>query len=454
MSIFKLAFYCLYLLQLENYNIPRFWKIIIDKARSKAFSISQRQKIVWTKKAVLVLLIGIILALIGSLSLAYFYPEPWSAIILVVAFLIYFNLLAPFFFTIAVWLITPFDSVAKKAIISQAKSKIAGFKNLKIIGITGSYGKTTMKECLASVLSEKFKVLSTPENINTPVGISRLILDKLTSDTEIFVVEMGAYQRGDIKSLCEITRPDIAVLTGINQAHLERFGSIENTIAAKFEIVSSSKINALVVLNEENKLVKDNYQKFLGSRKMFFYNNSKQDISEINIPLLGTFVPSIINGCVIIGKELGMGESDILSGIQKIKQIPHRLQLINPTNGVTVIDDSYNGNPDGGREAIKVLGTFNDKRKIYLTPGLVEMGEDSKSIHLKIGQQLAKVADLVILVKNSVTPFIAEGLKIESYLPEKIMWFDSALSAHEKLKEILKPGDVILFQNDWPDNYV
>ena len=262
-------------------------------------------------------------------------------------------------------------------------------------------------------------------------------------------MEMGAYRRGEIKALCEIATPDIAVLTGINEAHLERFGSIENTIKAKFEIVENAKSDALIVLNNDNFFVRENYKFHLGTRGVDFYKATERQLDYPAVPLLGEYIWGTINACVIIAKKLGMNDQEILRGIAKIKPVPHRLEKIENPNGITIIDDSYNGNPDGVKEAIKVLGKFEGRRKIYITPGLVEAGERIKTVHNSIGESLNPVADLVILIKNSVTPFIAEKLD-----PKKVIWFESAQEAHASLPNILKSGDVILFQNDWPDNYI
>lgn len=137
-----------------------------------------------------------------------------------------------------------------------------------------------------------------------------------------------------------------------------------------------------------------------------------------------------------------------------VEPIAHRLQPLNGANGVLVIDDSYNGNPEGVREAIEVLAEYHDRRRIFLTPGLVEIGAKSASIHREIGAALAKVANLVILIKNSVTPFIYEGLKSAGFNESGVIWYNTAPEAHQDLGKIIKSGDVVLFQNDWGDNYV
>lgn len=403
-----------------------------------------RKELVWTLKIKLIFVLAVLL----QIALSFWLTD--STVLAIILFIV-LSFVHFIFLIVASVLLLPFDFAAKKIIVRKATRKISKFRDLKIIGITGSYGKTTMKEALAAVLAQKFKVLKTPENINTPLGISRLILKELSADIEIFIVEMGAYKRGDIRALCEIARPDISILAGINEAHLERFGSLSDTIRAKFEIVENARDNALIVLNSEDERVKQNYQKYLGARKVLFYSREDDlaDFRKIDIPILGEYIWGVVSACVIIARELGMNPGQIGEGITKIKPVPHRLEMIRSTNDVIVIDDSYNGNPDGAREAVKVLSRFPGRRKIYVTPGLVEMGTSSSEIHREIGHNLNSVADLVVLIKNSVTPFIAEELP-----QEKIIWFSSAQEAHSRLREIIQPGDVILFQNDWPDNYL
>ena len=449
MKLFRPLLFQLYLLQLENYNLRRYFKLAGNKLASDPLGHSQRQKIVWTPKAKTIFALSLLIAFLPAQSLAVRFNGLPLQIILTLALAIFFaNTLATGFLSLAVLVFYPADFFTKKTIFARARQRLSKFPNLKVIGITGSFGKTTFKECLSPILGEKYNVLKTPENINTPVGISRLVIKELNEQTQILVIEMGAYQTGDIKEICQIAAPDIAVLTGINEAHLEMFGSIENTIATKFEIAQFAKPDALVVLNENNALVKNNFAKHVGNRKVLWYQDSETLPLGATTPLLGSYVAGILNACVLIAKELGLTEDEIKRGIAKIKPIPHRLQVIENANGVTVIDDSYNGNPAGAVEAIRVLGKFIG-RKIYITPGLVEMGTEAQTVHRKIGEQLSGVADQLILIRNSVTPFIAAGFNNDS----NIIWFNSATEAHAGLKEILKSGDVILFQNDWPDNY-
>ena len=450
--MFKIIKNHLYLLQLENYDLPRFLKVVFLRPFPKT---KPRQELVWTPKLIVVFILALGFVFSVAWGNLLYYGFRWTGILLSVIYTLAFINLFPLVLVLALLVVKPFDLVARTMILTRAKTKLAKVPNLKIIGITGSYGKTTMKEILATVLSQRFQVLKTPENINTPRGVARRIQSELTESTEIFIVEMGAYHRGDIRSFCNLTRPDIVILTGINEQHIERFGSLDNIIKAKFEIIENAKGQALTLLNGENELICQNYKKFnVENKKIVFYSKESPYPNPLNKRLLGEYASGMINASVIIGRELGMSRDEIHRGIENLKPIPHRLELIENPNGVTVIDDSYNGNPDGVDEAIKVLSKFSNRRKIYITPGLAELAERSRDIHVKIGEKLSEVADLVILVRNRVTPFIAEGLKRRDFADNKILWYETALQAHEDLGNILKSGDVVMFQNDWPDNYI
>ena len=156
---------------------------------------------------------------------------------------------------------------------------------------------------------------------------------------------------------------------------------------------------------------------------------------------------------ILIGQEFNMDIADIKAGIWKIKPSKHRLELVPTTNGVTVIDDSYNGNPAGALAAMEVLSKFKGRRKIYVTPGLVEMGPASERVHTELGRRLGRVADIAIFIKNSVARYIMKGLESSGFDIKNAIVFESAVEAHARLVDILKPGDVVIFQNDWPDNY-
>lgn len=478
-GVIKIIKYQLYLLQLENYDLLRFWHLI--KQTQGWPRRPARKPLVWTAKLAAVLLLAVALDLTVAIWLGSFFG--WGAGGLLAAGAVFLLLSFVFFMflMVAVAILSPVDYFLKKILIGAARRKLGRFPNLKIIGITGSYGKTTMKEVLATLLEEQLNVLKTPENINTPLGVARLILKELSAATEVFIVEMGAYRRGDIRALCEIAKPEVAILTGINESHLERFGSLANTIATKFEIVDNAAEDGLVILNGDDPEVLKNYSAHIGKRKAILYGlknplggtfaiknqhffedgsgisfelwQQNESLGNFKVPILGEYILGTILACVIIMKELGLNLRNLRERISWIKPVPHRLEVVPNQNGILVIDDSYNGNPEGVKEAIGVLGKFSGRRKIYVTPGLVEMGNRTREVHLKIGEELGKVADLVMFIKNSVTPVIAEGLMASKFPAAQILWFGSRQAASDALPKILKTGDVVMFQNDWPDNY-
>jgi UDP-N-acetylmuramoyl-tripeptide--D-alanyl-D-alanine ligase len=385
------------------------------------------------------------------------------ALVLLFALGLYFSYI---FLIVIDLLLLPIDVFIKELVILFAKNKIKKLNNLKIIGIAGSYGKTGMKDLITTVLREKYQVVKTPESFNTPIGIARTILEEVNEKTDILVVEMGEYYTGDIKNICSIAPPQIGVVTGINEAHLERLKSIDNTVKTIFEIAQNMKSSGILLLNGKDEFIKNNYKKFVpNSQEIYFYQaKGKIEFNEdapgfiyqkIFFPVLGQYNLDKIDGVIYIAKKLGLTLHEIETGLKKIKTPAHRLQpILNHEKNILVIDDSYNGNPDGVEEAIKTLSLFKKRRKIFITPGLVEIGDKNMEVHQRIGKRLNDVVDLVILIKNSVTPHIEEGLIKNGFNKESILWFDSMMEAQNNLGKYLKTGDVVLFQNDWPDNYV
>lgn len=455
----------LYLLQLENYELKRFWVLLCRNGYFKLPE-AQRKDLIWTPKIRLIFGISILIC-IGLLIFVASISLYLSFFVFILSFFF-----LPIFYTVILFLIYPVEYLVKQSLINKAKRIIADDHGLKIIGIAGSYGKTTMRATLESVLSQKFKVLATPESVNTPLGIADWIIKKYKKNTEILIVEMGEHYTGDIEYLCKMMPPDISIVTGINEAHMERMGSIEMIASTIFEIGKDSKLDAKFFLNGDDKNILKYYKRNFSDGNAEFYSaNDKKitskcfdkkelgwnldifGIGDVHISIIGEYILGNVIVVSQIGLSLGMTVSDIKKGLALLQPVEHRLQPIRGNGNVLVIDDSYNGNPDGVREAIKVLGSFSDRRKIYLTPGLVETGPSNQKIHTEIGRHLAEVADIVVLIKNSVTPYIASGLESAGFKKENIIWFDTALLAHKSLDQILKPNDVILFQNDWGDQY-
>jgi len=452
-----------YMLQENLYDIRPY---IEWYGRTTDFNaVMKRKKLVMTAKAKLLLVWLYLLSVLLIILSAYFLLT--QQYVLGIAML----LLMPYYLALGVMLPLVAGTVLiqrprEKRIIRSARTKLADHTGIKI-AIVGSFGKTTMKEILLATLSEGKRVAATPGNMNTPLGISRFI-SRLDGSEEVLIFELGEYYPGDIRDLCDLVQPDMGVITGINEAHLERFKTIDKTIATIYELADYLGSKPLWV-NGESKLALDAIRP--GNSSYTRKGVDKLKVQHAATGLEGTDFQIVGGGSklrlhsdllgmhnvgplaagVAVATDLGLTAQQIEAGISKTKPFEHRMQPASAA-GIWTIDDSYNGNPDGARVAIEFLGAIKGHRRVYVTPGLVEVGPATAVVHTQIGLDLAKKVDVVVLVKNSATPFIANGLK-EGGFTGKILWYDDGLTCLNALPHITKSGDVVLLQNDWSDNY-
>jgi len=382
------------------------------------------------------------------------------------------------------YLILPIEQLINGYYLRDARKRIRTLQP-KIIGITGSYGKTSTKYILHQILSQKFKTLMTPDSYNTPMGICKVIRGDLLPEHEIFIVEMGAYKRGDIRELCRLTPPEIGILTAVGPQHLERFKSIENIARGKYELIEALPTNGLAIFNVDNEIcagladktdsvpvirygVETNASENT-SLRLTAHNITQSDkgltftvvdkvagTTEITTRLLGKHNVSNILAAIGVALNCDMTLQEITDAFKALEPVPHRLQLIPSAAGVTVIDDSFNANPVGAKAALEVLTDFISEKegnKILVTPGMVELGELEYEENRQFGIEASKVCDLVILVGPSRTAPILDGLKNANY-PEKQIYVANNLDeAQQHLTQHVASGDVVLFENDLPDNY-
>ncbi len=448
----------IYILQREDYKAGRFLSFVYSDLRW--YSYEKRQRIDWTKKASAIYYSAwllIVLLLVLSVYLINF----WTLL-----FLIILVPLLPFLILFILLLFSPLDYLLKKRVVSSAQRFLA-FAKTPVIGITGSYGKTSLKEILAVVLESGFKIVKTPNNINTDLGIAYFILANQSEikNADFFIVEMGAYQIGDIAKVCDLVSPAYSLLTGINEAHLERFGGIENTIKAKFEL--AERTSQKIILNLDDKNVRENYKNFklpeyIGidysrANDVFFlpdFAGLSFEYEEIKFStrLLARHNIILIIMALALAKEVGLDLNRAVKPIAEMPIIKNRLEPIwNAVSKLMIIDDSYNGNFAGFISGLEVLGRALG-RKLVITPGLVELGEKKEERHREIARLYAsKKIDLVLLIKNSATAYIADEFKKIGFSSYKE--YPDALLAHKDLGAVLRAGDTIIFQNDWPDNY-
>lgn len=368
----------------------------------------------------------------------------------------------------------PVEKLVTELYFRDAQRKLAAREDVIKIGITGSYGKTSVKFILGTILQEKFQTLVTPSSFNTPMGVTRIIREKLTPAHQVFVAEMGARHVGDIKELCRLVRPTYGVLTSVGPQHLDTFHTLDRIKNTKYELMDAIPEDGCCFFPDDGAICRELYDRTAKDKRLCSLKETENaDVwaSDITVSALGSrFTLHTREGWEVcetrllgehniqnillaatVGLRLGMTLKQVARGISRIQPVEHRLQLIQ-SPGVTIIDDAFNSNPRGAEAALKVLAAFPGRR-IIITPGMVELGEGEQEFNRNFGQQIAHSADIAILVGKKHTAPIAEGLRNEKFPEENLHIVSSLEEASELLQQLGRAGDVAMFENDLPDNY-
>ncbi len=356
---------------------------------------------------------------------------------------------------------------------NKASKKLKSMNNMNVIGITGSYGKTSSKNILSDILNVRYNALPTPKNFNTTYGIMRTINEYLDKFTDTFIVEMGAFRMGEIKILCDFVKPKYGIITTIGTAHLETFGSRENICKGKFELIESLPSDGIGILNGD-----DEYQlnyKIKNDCKilMIGINNKKVDLYADNIKLsssgmsfdahfkgdkkaykfetklLGQANIYNILAAVLLGKNLGITIDELIRAVKMVKAVEHRLELKKMGN-INIIDDAYNSNPVGSKMALEVLDLMKGK-KIIVTPGMIELGEEQYNINKQFGENISEVCDEVILIGEEQTKPIYDGLIEKKYDKKHIHILNDVKKAFPLMQQLSGKETYVLLENDLPD---
>ncbi|MFA6190094.1 MAG: UDP-N-acetylmuramoyl-tripeptide--D-alanyl-D-alanine ligase [Candidatus Staskawiczbacteria bacterium] len=374
----------------------------------------------------------------------------------------------------------------KKLIYKKAREKIKKLKNLAVIGITGSYGKSSTKEFLYAFLSKKYKVLKTTGNINTEIGVAQTVLKKLKPDHEIFIVEMGAYRKGEVALLCDIVKPKIGVVTGVNEQHLSLFGSLDNLLSAEGgrELADSLPKDGKLFLNGDNKYCLDLYKKFEGSAPLgvrakiyslsnklldsdiwsdsitvhknevsFLAIDKSGDLAHFGANVLGKQNVQNILGAILVAKELGVNFGDISDACKKIKPNLIGATLKKGKHNIDIIDSSYSSNPDGVLADLDYLSIFSNK-KIIVMPCLIELGQASSKIHEKIGKKIGQVCDLAIITNKENFKDIEKGFNSTKKNKAKCILCNNAKDAYSMITVFAKSGDAVLLEGRVPGGLI
>lgn len=385
-----------------------------------------------------------------------------------------FPLLMPLWVALGGLCAWPVEKLVSEMYFRDAQRKLAARPDLIKIGITGSYGKTSVKFILGAILQEKFQVLVTPSSFNTPMGVTRIIREKLMPAHQVFVAEMGARHVGDIRELCRLVHPHHGVLTSVGPQHLDTFHTIDRIKSTKYELMDAIPDGGCCFFPDDGAICRELFDKTRKEKRLCaLYGADDADVwaSDVTVSpsgsaftlhtmndeircetkLLGEHNIQNILLAATVGLHLGMTLRQVARGIARITPVEHRLQLI-PSTGVTIIDDAFNSNPNGAKAALRVLREFPGRR-IIITPGMVELGDGEDEFNHEFGLYMAECVDVAILVGRKHTSPIAKGLR-EGGFDEKNLHVVSSLDeAAALLRQIGHAGDVALFENDLPDNY-
>ncbi|MBQ3605914.1 MAG: UDP-N-acetylmuramoyl-tripeptide--D-alanyl-D-alanine ligase [Muribaculaceae bacterium] len=372
-------------------------------------------------------------------------------------------------------LLAPVEKHINKKYYNDAARILASMPDLKIIGITGSYGKTSTKHYLHRILSEKYDVLMTPGSFNTTLGVIRTIREYLKPYNEVFIVEMGAKQQGDIKEICDLVNPQMGIVTAVGEQHLESFKSIENVQSTKFELIDALPSDGLGVVNDDFPFVanrkvdnvecvryavnetgnasytaKDIIYDETGTRFTIVGNGKEL---TLHTRLVGECNISNLIAAVIIALRLDVPDEKIRYAVEKIEQVEHRLNLKRTPGGITIIDDAFNSNPTGSKMAMDVLSRFNKGKRIVITPGMIELGDKQYELNEALGVKIAECADVAIIVGEYNKDALLNGIKQGNMNKENVHAVASFNDAQRVLASIAKAGDTVLYENDLPDTF-
>jgi UDP-N-acetylmuramoyl-tripeptide--D-alanyl-D-alanine ligase len=476
--------------QLESYKRPWFRQWCAAEPRRRLFLErfeGAKKPLVMTGRAWRTIITGTALTIFGILipsGLMHInFGTPFDLITCSLMFAVMF-VAVPEVLMLSDLLMTPIQKAINWGYLRAARRKLHRIRPI-VVGVTGSYGKTSTKFAIERIVGASARVLATPSSFNTPLGVARTINEFLEDSHEVFVVEMGARQVGDVAAICRAVAPTVAVLTAIGPAHLETFGSLEAIRRTKFEIVRSLPAGGIAVLNVDDpevaalaapgphppeltlpqgvKVIRYGLDQALapdvtavdvrqGARGTDLTVVAGDVRIEGRTRLLGKHALGHLLAGVAVAVALEHDLGPIPRALQDMEPVEHRLQIIEGAGGVIVIDDAYNSNPEGAAEALEVLKKMPGGQKIVITPGMVELGDRQRSANIELGRRAAEVADVLIAVADINGPWLLEGA---AAVPQgaKAIAVRSLAEATERLAGLVSRGDVVLFENDLPDQY-
>lgn len=386
------------------------------------------------------------------------------------------GLILPLFVFVCYLIMHPVEEGVKLYYLNDAKRILKEQDELIRIGVTGSYGKTGVKYALGEILGTKYQTLITPGSFNTPMGVTRTVREQMSDGYNVFVAEMGARYVGDIKTLCDLVHPHYGIITAVGKQHLETFKTQQNIINTKAELIGGLEKGGCCFLNGDDENCRSIFEARRNEAELYLYGTEGDDLYmkaenitvssegcsfelvsydggrvKCTTELLGRHNIVNLTAAAALAYKLGLTLEEIAAGVAKSRPVEHRLQLIK--GAVTVIDDAFNSNPVGSKEALRVLGSFEGQKRIVVTPGMVELGTEEAELNREFGRCIAKNADVAIIIGKTHADPICEGILEAGFDEANLVRVDSLKEATEKLTQYGGAGSVVLFENDLPDNY-
>lgn len=375
----------------------------------------------------------------------------------------------------AAWLLKPVEKHINRKYYNDAAGILAGMSGLKVVGITGSYGKTSTKHYLHRILSEHFDTLMTPGSFNTTMGVIRTVREYMKPYNEVFICEMGAKQPGDIKEICDLVHPTIGIITAVGEQHLESFKTIECVQSTKFELADALPADGIAVVNNDFPYVANRKVENVKTLRYGINTESKADVSAKDITTTPDGTTFTVVGCgpdltlhtrlvgecnisnliaaVIVARHLGVPDEKIRYAVGRIEQVEHRLNVKRTPGGLTIIDDAFNSNPHGSRMALDVLASMTGGKRIVITPGMIELGDRQAELNTELGRNIAKSVDVAIIVGHYNREAIMAGIEESRAEDPNIHTVDTFAEAQQLLTTLASRGDTVLYENDLPDTF-
>ncbi|MCC7432333.1 UDP-N-acetylmuramoyl-tripeptide--D-alanyl-D-alanine ligase [Candidatus Peregrinibacteria bacterium] len=378
---------------------------------------------------------------------------------------LYASGLATFFNAGVVLAFYPITLISKNIVLAKARKKMAQMQGLKVIGITGSYGKSSVKEFLTVILNTKFRVLKTPGNTNTEIGVARIVLKDLKQEHEVFVVEAGAYKIGEIDKIARLVQPRISIVTAVKDAHLALFGSIENLKKAKFELIEALPEYGVAIFNQDNEGSKDLMQRAANKKlaKVIGYSiKEKANLEATNVVADSKSISFVVKGvnfkanlpgehnvsnilaAMAAALEMGIKLEEMVEAVAELKMREHTMTVTEVSEKLTIIDDTYNANPDGLMAGLNYLEKLEGYQKVIVFPGMLELGNRSDEEHLRVGKRIKEVCDYGIFTSNDFEKPLGKGL---GNVDEKKFIFlsEKPTEVEKKIIEIRKNGKTAIY---------